>query len=103
MTVHIKNNATLSFYMDGDRGNVTATVCSMIVVLLSWRGYSFYDENGTTTFFNDLTEGLMNTIAAGWTHPAFGACCLMPIFLFMVIVSVLFENEEKTHLQGEEE
>ena len=80
-----------------DRRNVAASVCGMIVLFLSWRGYSFYDENGSTAFFEDLTSGLMDTISAGWTHPAFGVCCLMPIFLFTIIGLVIFRAEETAH------
>jgi|MDTE01.2.fsa_nt_gb hypothetical protein len=73
---------------DGD-GWIVTLVSTIAVIFLGYRGYEYYDDNSASAFARDLTEGILDTLAAGYSHPAFGFCCLMPIFLSVVLVSFL--------------
>jgi hypothetical protein len=82
-------------------------VSGIAVLVLCYRGFQYYDENGYEVFVEDLTDGIGDTLVAGYTHPAFGLCCLMPIFLLILFSFYTEKSEDYVHseddVQDEEE
>ena len=73
---------------------------SILTIVYAWRGFDFYRNNSGQIFFEDLIEGLTGTLSAlwfqpssafdsiamiaGWSHPAFGICCIIPaLWIFL--------------------
>ena len=88
----------LDIFADGTKKEVRAslnTVLFILTIVYAWRGFDFYRNNSGQIFFDDLREGLDTTLSAvwyqpehlvdniamiaGWSHPAFGICCLVPV------------------------
>ena len=72
----------------------------ILTIVYAWRGFDFYRNNSGQIFFEDLIEGLTGTLSAlwfqpssafdsiamiaGWSHPAFGICCIIPaLWIFL--------------------
>tara|TARA_B100001250_G_scaffold211309_1_gene181299 strand:- start:933 stop:1268 length:336 start_codon:yes stop_codon:yes gene_type:complete len=72
----------------------------ILTIVYAWRGFDFYRNNSGQIFFDDLREGLTETLSAlwfqpsgafdniamiaGWSHPAFGICCIIPaLWIFL--------------------
>ena len=76
---------------------VTTLGLTILTIVFGWRGYSFYNENTGSDFVNDVLYGMLDTLVAGWNHPAFGVCCLLPILYVLLVlwVSLGEESEEQ--------
>ena len=72
----------------------------ILTIVYAWRGFDFYRNNSGQIFFDNLREGLTETLyalwfqpsgafdniamIAGWSHPAFGICCIIPaLWIFL--------------------
>jgi hypothetical protein len=80
--------------MEADRGGVINAVLFILTILFAWRGFDFYRNNSGQIFFDDLTEGLAATLSAGWSHPAFGICCLVPVLLIIVNLPYIIDRRD---------
>ena len=66
-------------------------------LIFSWRGYNFWKNNSGELFWNDLLDGVVITLGAGYDHPAFGLCCILPILLSsMYILARFLDNDDGT-------
>ena len=80
--------------MEADRGGVINAVLFILTIAFAWRGFDFYRNNSGQIFFDDLTEGLAATLSAGWSHPAFGICCLVPALLIIVNLPYIIDRRD---------
>ena len=69
----------------------------ILTIVYAWRCFDFYRNNSGQIFFDDIREGLTATLSAlwdadftniamiaGWSHPAFGICCIIPaLWIFL--------------------
>ena len=100
----------LDIFADGTKKEVRAllnTVLFILTIVYAWRGFDFYRNNSGQIFFDDLREGLDTTLSAvwyqpehlvdniamiaGWSHPAFGICCLVPV-LWIISYFFLYQS-----------
>jgi len=78
--------------MEANRESLGTGILGILTIVFAWRGYRFYQENTGSEFVDDIINGLSATLSAGWDHPAFGLCCLMPALLIVFKVSEFIDR-----------
>ena len=82
--------------MDERRGGVINLILLAFTLVFAWRGFDFYRNNSGGIFLDDLSEGLAATLSAGWAHPAFGICCLVPMLTVIVNLPYILDRYDNT-------
>ena len=80
--------------MEAGREGYPNAIMFVLTILFAWRGFDFYRDNSGQIFLDDLTEGLVATLSAGWDHPAFGICCLVPILSIIVNLPYIIDRRD---------
>jgi hypothetical protein len=88
-----------------DYRRVFGALFFILTIVFAWRGFDFYRNNSGQIFFDDLREGLAAFFSAnwhqstvdniamltGWSHPAFGICCVVPLIWIFFKLSYIFD------------